>query len=100
MPMPATEPRVASFDGHNDSLTAPNHGRLELGGGDGHIDLPRMRAGGMRGGIFAVFPKSSRGVPEPQPPPAAHSHSSGGARSGCRAIARDDWRRVLGAWPH
>jgi membrane dipeptidase len=52
---------VPVFDGHNDTLL-----RLTLrdpaaeeafftGGEEGHIDLPRARAGGMAGGFFAVF---------------------------------------------
>jgi membrane dipeptidase len=43
------------FDGHNDALTREDHALLASGRKDGHLDLPRMRAGGMRGGIFAVF---------------------------------------------
>jgi membrane dipeptidase len=50
----------AVFDGHNDSLTTEDHARLAVGRDGGHLDLPRMRAGGMRGGIFAVFTPSSR----------------------------------------
>jgi membrane dipeptidase len=46
------------FDGHNDALTAEHHAQLATGGGGGHLDLPRMRAGGVRGGIFAVFTES------------------------------------------
>jgi len=51
---------IPVFDGHNDALL-----RLARAGGDpeaafrasrtGHIDLARMRAGGMRGGFFAMF---------------------------------------------
>ena len=52
---------VPIFDGHNDCLL-----RLRQGGGDpvrafldgdgtGHLDLPRARAGGFAGGMFAVF---------------------------------------------
>ena len=37
---------IPIFDGHNDALTAPNHALLATGGGDGHLDLPRMRASG------------------------------------------------------
>jgi membrane dipeptidase len=48
------------FDGHNDALTASHHSQLASGAGVGHIDLPRMRAGGMRGGMFAVYASSSR----------------------------------------
>ena len=50
---------VPVFDGHNDALTADDSGLLALGRG-GHLDLVRMRAGGMRGGIFSVFTPSSR----------------------------------------
>lgn len=46
------------FDGHNDALTRPDHGDLLGGRSGGHLDLPRMREGGMRGGIFAVFTPS------------------------------------------
>ncbi len=54
-------PTLAVFDGHNDTLTHPDHALFSDGGGGGHIDLPRMRAGGMRGGIFAVFAASPDG---------------------------------------
>jgi membrane dipeptidase len=43
------------FDGHNDSLTKPDHARFASGREGGHLDLPRMAEAGMRGGIFAVF---------------------------------------------
>jgi membrane dipeptidase len=46
---------IPVFDGHNDALIAPDHAALAAGRSRGHLDLPRMRAGGMRGGIFAVF---------------------------------------------
>ncbi len=46
---------IPVFDGHNDALIAPDHAALATGRSGGHLDLPRMRAGGMRGGIFAVF---------------------------------------------
>jgi membrane dipeptidase len=46
------------FDGHNDALTREDHADLAIGRSGGHLDLPRMRAGGMRGGIFAVFTPS------------------------------------------
>jgi membrane dipeptidase len=46
------------FDGHNDALTREDHADLAAGRDGGHLDLPRMRAGGMRGGIFAVFTPS------------------------------------------
>jgi membrane dipeptidase len=49
------------FDGHNDALTTDDHARLASGRDGGHLDLPRMRAGGMRGGIFSVFTRSAEG---------------------------------------
>jgi membrane dipeptidase len=47
------------FDGHNDALTREDHARIASGRDGGHLDLPRMRAGGVRGGIFAVFTPSA-----------------------------------------
>jgi membrane dipeptidase len=46
------------FDGHNDALTSEDHAALAAGRSGGHLDLPRMRAGGLRGGIFSVFTPS------------------------------------------
>jgi len=54
------------FDGHNDALTREGYVDLALRREEGHLDLPRMREGGMRGGIFAIF--------TPQPEEAA-SHA-------------------------
>jgi len=47
---------VAVFDGHNDALTRDDYAELATGRSGGHVDLPRMRAGGVRGAVFAVFP--------------------------------------------
>jgi len=58
----------AIFDGHNDALTRPDHARLATGRRGGHLDLPRMRAGGVRGGIFAVFTESAVGGREERVP--------------------------------
>lgn len=55
------------FDGHNDALTADDHRLLALGRPGGHLDLPRMRAGGVRGGIFAVFVGSGKLGKDPLP---------------------------------
>jgi membrane dipeptidase len=59
---------TAVFDGHNDAL-----GRLQKAGDqperfltgrpDGHLDLPRARAGGLAAGMFAVHAPSSDGEP-------------------------------------
>jgi membrane dipeptidase len=50
---------TAVFDGHNDALTRPDHAGIATGRPGGHLDLPRMREGGVRGGIFAVCAPSS-----------------------------------------
>ena len=52
---------LAVFDGHNDALTSEDHADLADGRTGGHLDLPRMRAGGVRGGIFSVFTESEGG---------------------------------------
>ena len=46
------------FDGHNDALTRADHALIAGGRHGGHLDLPRMRTGGVRGAIFAVFTAS------------------------------------------
>jgi membrane dipeptidase len=46
---------LAVFDGHNDTLTRADADRFVSGRDGGHIDLPRARAGGLGGGIFACF---------------------------------------------
>jgi membrane dipeptidase len=66
---------IAVFDGHNDALTSEDHARLVEGRDGGHLDLPRMREGGMRGGIFAVF----TGTPgEEAPAPIGHGFGANG----------------------
>jgi membrane dipeptidase len=55
------------FDGHNDVLTRDDHAGFVEGRPRGHLDLPRMRAGGLRGGIFSVFTPSRRARREPLP---------------------------------
>jgi membrane dipeptidase len=67
---------IAVFDGHNDALTKDDHDGFASGRDGGHLDLPRMRADGIRGGIFAIF------TPSPDPPAAAHGDRPGpsGAR--------------------
>lgn len=71
-----TEPMVPVFDGHNDVLA-----RLMSSTGDavrtfldgpasGHIDLPRARAGGFAGGLFAMWVASPGDRPDlPVSPP-------------------------------
>jgi membrane dipeptidase len=58
---------IQIFDGHNDVLlrlirkAEPDGGvrRFLDGDGEGHLDLPRAKAGGLAGGLFAVFIPSS-----------------------------------------
>ena len=111
------------FDGHNDALTRDGAPDLARRLDDGHLDLPRMREGGMRGGIFAVFTPSpekrpgqvkfARGVhAEPLAPPVgqgeAMAHASAAAerllaleRTGELAVARtiDDVDAALDGSP-
>jgi membrane dipeptidase len=59
---------IPVFDGHNDALAGKDHTDLAGGRRGGHLDLPRMRQGGMRGGIFALFTPSPGGEGfEPSP---------------------------------
>lgn len=60
---------IPIFDGHNDALTSGHHAQLADGAATGHLDLPRMRAGGVRGAIFAVFVDSREELHEPDPQP-------------------------------
>jgi len=43
------------FDGHHDALTRPTADRLAGGRPDGHLDVPRARAAGLAGAIWAIF---------------------------------------------
>lgn len=67
------------FDGHNDMLLRlwqqPPKVAVESflsGRGEGHLDLPRMQAGGFGGGLFAVF------IPSPKPAMSAPARRNGG----------------------
>ena len=70
---------IPFFDGHNDTLlrlleargTDKERAFIE-GSREGHIDLPRARAGGMKGGFFAMFPpplKRNKDTLDPDLPP-------------------------------
>jgi len=58
---------VPVFDGHNDALTREDHSEIVQGRSGGHLDLPRMRAGGIRGAIFAAFTPSDGTARKPVP---------------------------------
>ena len=55
------------FDGHNDALTRDDHALIVSGRPSGHLDLPRMRNGGVRGAIFSVFTPSQTEREAPLP---------------------------------
>lgn len=65
-----TSDLIPAFDGHNDVLyrlmkksTADPVGDFVSGDGLGHLDLPRMKAGGFAGGLFAVWiPSPEEGI--------------------------------------
>src|SRR3954469_18226969 len=63
------------FDGHNDALLRAGATELLAGRPGGHLDVPRARAGGFAGGIFAVFTPSARGE-EPVSRGEAAAHAS------------------------
>jgi membrane dipeptidase len=48
-------PTQPIFDGHHDALTRTTADRLVPGRPDGHLDLPRARAGGLAASIWAIF---------------------------------------------
>jgi membrane dipeptidase len=70
---------IPVFDGHNDALTHPGHEALAQGR-PGHIDLPKMRAGGIRGAIFAVWAGDHDGVMTGPATPLAQPDAQGGVR--------------------
>ncbi|MGB3146913.1 MAG: dipeptidase [Paracoccaceae bacterium] len=65
---------IPVFDGHNDLLlrlvSAPDKAIATWNGhgGRGHLDLPRMKAGGFVGGLFAIFVPSPPSPDEPDWP--------------------------------
>jgi membrane dipeptidase len=81
---------IALFDGHNDALTCEDHARLGTGRDGGHLDVPRMRAGGIRAAVFAVFTSSEGERVQPKPrtdgviefelaPPVEHARAAAAA---------------------
>ncbi len=56
---------IPVFDGHNDTLLhlalkSPGTEEDFLTGREGHIDLPKAKAGGLAGGLFAMFVPSTK----------------------------------------
>jgi membrane dipeptidase len=49
---------IPVFDGHNDAITRDDADGFATGRPGGHLDLPRARAGGFAGGVFALFADS------------------------------------------
>jgi membrane dipeptidase len=100
---------LAVFDGHNDALTADDHALLAPGRPGGHLDLPRMLAGGIRGGIFSVFVESAEDEAVVEHEVAAARASAiagrllalerGGAVRVARSVADLDAGRESGAPP-
>lgn len=78
---------LAVFDGHNDALTKPDYGLLAAGRSGGHLDLPRMQAGGIRGGIFSVFVSSPEGGHEWREPVEHEVAAAEAARVAGRLLA-------------
>jgi membrane dipeptidase len=69
--VPAVPP-VPFIDGHNDTLLDLYKGGVGAtpfiaGRGEGHVDLPRARAGGLAAGIFAMFVPPELQTPEASP---------------------------------
>lgn len=94
------------FDGHNDALTRRDYRRFASGRRGGHLDLPRMRVGGIRGAIFAIFTPSRGAYDEGRPVShnraAAHASAATGRllaleRSGHISLARgiEDFDRAF-----
>jgi membrane dipeptidase len=73
---------LAIFDGHNDALTREDADRFATGRDGGHLDLPRARAGGLAGGIFALF----------TPTPGHEDHLAPAAPIGAEVAAPDATR--------
>lgn len=80
---------IPVFDGHNDALTREGRGDLAQRSRQGHLDLPRMREGGMRGGIFAIF--------TPSPGEEAHQISFGAEGSYSEPLAEPVAHEVAAA---
>jgi membrane dipeptidase len=88
------------LDGHNDALTRDDHALIVDGRPEGHLDLPRMRAGGVRGAIFAVFseqdashdhtpvPRNDGVIELEYAPPVDHAFAAGHATVAAARLLR------------
>ena len=88
------------LDGHNDALTRDDHELIVEGRPEGHLDLPRMRAGGVRGAIFAVFseqdesddrtrvPRDDGVIEFEYAPPLGHAFAAGHATAAAARLLR------------
>ena len=68
--MSAPQPTIPVFDGHNDtilSLMGTGRSFFERSH-EGHLDLPRAKAGGLFGGFFAVFVRDPAAMPTEEAP--------------------------------
>src|SRR3546814_15188051 len=91
--MPDASP-MPIFDGHNDVLlrlirkgAADVERHFIDGDGEGHLDLPRMTAGGFAGGLLAVFlpsPSSEPGADTFDPPAEPREAMAGPDRETAR----------------
>lgn len=83
---------IPVFDGHNDAITREGQPDLSRRRRDGHLDLPRMHEGDIRGGIFAIFTPSPGEEPSqvtfaagvhasPLAPPVEHEEAATHARA-------------------
>ena len=76
------------FDRHDDALTRETTTGWSTAGSAG-TDLARMREGGMRGGIFAVFTPSAEGTRDPVAQPDAAAFASAAAGRLLGTCAKD-----------
>jgi membrane dipeptidase len=88
------------FDGHHDALTRRTADRLAEGRPDGHLDLPRARAGGLAASIWAIFTSSpgagplfvpsddGRGYDVPLDPPVEHGTAAAFATAAAGRLQR------------
>jgi membrane dipeptidase len=77
---------VRIFDGHNDALLDCEPQEFVNGRDGGHLDLPRARAAGLGGGIFAVFTRSRGDQRAAEPEPVSHGDALAAAAVTARKL--------------